>query len=99
VCCHAPQARARPSRLQRTGHRVGAVKGELHVVLGGNAEDAPDVANERLIAARPAAHRHVVHLRPHGPFQYTVLSFDMAGAGQAAKPTRQLAGSKADTSA
>lgn len=47
----------------RTSHWVCAVKGELHVVLCGDAKYAPDVIYERLVAARPATHRHMVHLR------------------------------------
>ena len=55
------------ARQKRTSHGVRAVKCELHVVLCGDAEYAPNVVYERLVAARPAAHRHVVHLRAQGP--------------------------------
>ena len=49
----------------RTGDGVGAVKGELHIVLGGDAEDALDVADELRVAVGAALHRHVVHLHMH----------------------------------
>ena len=58
---------ARDAALWLTGDGVGAVEGELHVVLRGDAEDGLNVPHKLHVAIGAALHAHVVHLPHAGP--------------------------------